>query len=307
MTRRLNWPVPVWLPGAVLLLAVLLKLPETAWERNRTMVHLIQDLDQQGSQIDSGDRLYLKPGLSLAEFTAIQGDPCQSLWQSRLAASFSLTEAQQLADDANSCPRALLVERWQGQLDWLIGERDMAMAKWKALPPSYLARWGRNLSLAGSVKLGKAVLQTAEAQNPDQTLDPSLQVLFYQTLGDLARQENDLKNATTYYQQAWEASGYSYYTAYFLGLSYAAQEDCKDAIQVWEIGLRNKPERIFPIFDSSYLIVLGICYGQLGNNRQAQFHLDAAQEMIDSQRETIAPENIINQQKWLDRVRQSLR
>lgn len=306
MTNRLARQMPLWTGVTLLLLITHLGALTKWWEQNSSSLRFWHTIDVVRSLADGIDVLYPKPGVSIDNLISAMDNPCQVLWGSRLSASFSSEKAQQLFLGAQPCSRTQLVNRWQGQVAWRVGETETAKAYWGALAPPSLVTWGRNLVLSGNTAVGATILQTAEASRPQQSLDPELQTLLYQTLGDLKRQAGDQQGAISDYQKAWEASGYSYKTAYKLGVSYASLGNCQQAVGVLETGLQNKPELDFPIFDSSYLIQLASCYAQLGNRAEALHYLDAAQVVIDSQAEVIGLDSTNRQQAWLKRVRMGL-
>jgi tetratricopeptide (TPR) repeat protein len=290
--------------GIILLVIILLFLqsPDVlrAIENNQSAYYFLQAIDVQHSLENGVDVLYTKSTLSWNDLLPPSKNGCHELWRSRMIAVINPTIARRIAESIQDCPQTDYVQRWRGLLAWQFNQPDDAVSYWANIPIPYLIQWGRWRLLDDERELAKALLQVAENQHHVQALEPAMQAQLYQMLGDLARYEQNHQQAVFYYRQAWKLSDYSYRLAYYLGVSYAAQDDCVQAVWVWETGLRKKPKRAILTLDSSYFIQLGSCHAKLGNRSDAITYLDFAQVLI--KQHGLAD----RQQDWLDRVRQNL-
>lgn len=224
------------------------------------------------------------------------------LLQSRLWASYDLFRAQQFLLEMEACdrlPRNQVI--WQGNLLWLDGRFDEAMARWQQLPDKDLLVYARTLLLKGeqgvSFSLLEILNQRASVKSVVAANGP-----FFSSLAELYRYAGQEKLALSYQLLAWQTGQQGYDQAFYLGRSLANSGQCAEAVDVLTIGHRQKPNSFRPLLDFNYYITWGSCYALLGQTGQAQARYEEARGVLARAASLLSAETLQQQTLRLSRL-----
>jgi tetratricopeptide (TPR) repeat protein len=205
-------------------------------------------------------------------------DACQALWLSRLYSAESPVKAVAALETAKACPRRNLVNAWGGDLAWAQGDQDLAYDFWSQLPATSLSSGGYWLILQEEVQRGRTLLEIVERRYGfDLTFSQRLEL--YTRLGHSHRVEGKWAEAIRYYNLALDVDPMDTESRFYLGMCYRQNHQPHRALDVLEAGLGHLPPSR-PGFASTYLVQLGLAYGEVGQGELAFETFRSAQEWL---------------------------